>query len=156
MLKQRPAGSQHDGGADFRRNALAVITGSKGTDIVYSEGIFESQSSAVGKLGKKVEAALANGRPVTLSTDPEKDTRSLLGKLLGDAIPQDGLADNHVYVVESITKVGNDYQVTLRNPWGNNLGVKEGKDTASATITVSLTNLVETGGLEYFNVGSAR
>jgi Calpain family cysteine protease len=138
------------------RNALAVITGSRGTDFTYSKGFLEGQQTAIDRLGKQAEAALANGRPLTLSTDPERDTRSLLGKIKGDAIPQDGLVDNHVYVVEGIIKSGNDYLVTLRNPWGTNNGVGEGKDVASATITVSLRDLVNTGGFEYFNAGSAR
>jgi hypothetical protein len=138
------------------RNAMEVLTGTKGTDLTYSRRPLESQNAAIDRLGKQAQAALANGRPLTLSTDPEKDTRSFWGKLTGQTIQQDGLVDNHVYVVESVTKVGNDYQVTLRNPWGTNSGVGEGRDSASASITVNLSTLVKTGGLEYFNAGAAR
>ncbi len=138
------------------RNAMEVLTGSRGTDIVYSKGRYESDQNALDRLGKQAQAALANGRLLTLSTDPEKDTRSFFDRLTGQPIKQDGLVDNHVYVVESVTKVGNDYQVTLRNPWGTNNGVGEGRDSASALITVNLSTLVKTGGLEYFNAGSAR
>ena len=71
--------------------------------------------------------------------------------LMDDPITQDGLVDNHVYVVHSMVKNGLDWNVTLRNPWGTNTGVGEGKDTASATMTVSLKLLVDTGGLESFD-----
>jgi Calpain family cysteine protease len=138
------------------RAALEVVTGSRGTDFTYSKGFLESQQATLDRLGKQAEAALANGRPLTLSTDPERDTRSLIGKFKNETIQQDGLVDNHVYVVEGIKKSGDDYMVTLRNPWGTNTGVGEGKDVASATITVSLKDLVSTGGFEYFNAGSAR
>lgn len=159
MLDSNPADGLKQGfdilGAGGKaRNALEVLTGSKGSDFVYSQGFFQSESSAIDALGKQVETALANGRPLTLSTDPEN--RSFIDMIRGKDGPQDGLVDNHVYVVESIKKVGDDYEVTLRNPWGTNQGVGEGKDSTSATITVSLTDLVRTGGLEYFNAGAIR
>lgn len=142
------------GGGGKARDALEVLTGDSGTDFTYSKGFFESQSDAIDRLGKQAEAALANGRPLTLSTDPE--ARSLWEMVRGKDGKQDGLVDNHVYVVESVKKVDGEYVVTLRNPWGSNNGVGEGKDTSSATITVKLSDLVETEGLEYFNAGSAR
>ena len=141
------------GGGGKARDALEVLTGDKGTDYSFSRGFFESRGDALSRLGQQAQTALANGRPLTLSTDPEN--RSLWQHITGDQGKQDGLVDNHVYVVESVTKVGDDYQVTLRNPWGTNQGVGEGKDSTSATITVSLSELVETGGLEYFNAGPA-
>ena len=142
------------GGGGKARDALEVLTGSDGTDYAYSKGFFESQGSAVDRLGKQAEAALANGRPLTLSTDPE--SRSLWEMVTGGQGTQDRLVDNHVYVVEKVEKVDGEYTVTLRNPWGTNQGVGEGKDSASASITVKLSDLVETGGLEYFNAGSAK
>lgn len=135
------------------RDALEVVTGDRGDDLTFSKGWFESQGDAVDRLGRQAEAALANGRPLTLSTDPE--SRSLMDRLRGREGKQDGLVDNHVYVVEKVAKVDGEYMVTLRNPWATNTGVNEGKDSSSPTITVKLSDLVETGGLEYFNAGPA-
>jgi len=45
-----------------------------------------------------------------------------------------------------------DWLLLLRNPWGTNLNVGEGRDNKSAYITVSLRVLVETGGLQSFRV----
>jgi hypothetical protein len=64
------------------------------------------------------------------------------------------LVDNHVYTVISLSQAGTDWNVTVRNPWGANLGVGEGQDTASAAMTVSLQRLVTTGGLESFQVSN--
>lgn len=139
-------------GGGKARDALATLTGDNGTDITYSKGIFESQNAAIDRLGKQIDAALGNGRPLTLSTDPER--RSLWEMAFGGE-KQDGLVDNHVYVVEGVRKAGDDYMVTLRNPWGTNSGV-EGGNVRGATIEVSLKTLVDTGGLEYLNAGAAR
>lgn len=139
-------------GGGKARDALEVITGDRGTDLTYDKGFFESQGDAVDRLAKQAQAALGVGRPLTLSTDPE--SRSLLERIKGDEGTQDGLVDNHVYVVESVENVDGEWQVTLRNPWGTNNGVGEGYDTGSASITVPLERLVETGGLEYFNAGA--
>ena len=141
------------GGGGWAPDALETITGSRGTELHYSQGFFESQDSAIGKLGKQIDAALGNGRPLTLSTDPEK--RSLWEAITGGEGKQDGLVDNHVYMVEGIRKNGDDYTLTLRNPWGTNAGVEGGK-VNGATIEVSLKTLVETGGLESLNAGSAK
>ena len=140
-------------GGGWADDALETITGSRGTKIEYSKGFFESDDSALGKLGKQIDAALGNGRPLTLSTDPEN--RSLWEAITGKEGKQDGLVDNHVYMVEGIKKNGNDYTLTLRNPWGTNAGV-EGGSVSGPTIQVSLRTLVETGGLESLNAGSAK
>ena len=141
-----------DGG--WPQDAMQAVTGDRGSEIRYSEGLFESQSSALDRTAKQVEAALANGRPVTLWSVPEN--RSLWDTITGGEGDQDGLVDNHVYSVESITQDSNgDWQVTLRNPWATNAGVEGGSSTA-ASITVPLEKLVETGGLEAFTAGPAR
>ena len=67
---------------------------------------------------------------------------------------QDGLVDDHVYTVISMTQKGTDWNVTVRNPWGTNMGVGEGKDQTSAIMTLSLRNLVTTGGLQAFRVSN--
>lgn len=141
------------GGGGKARDAMEVMTGDRGTDLTYDKGFFESQASAIERLGKSADTALANGRPLTLSTDPEQ--RSLWEWASGGEGRQDGLVDNHVYVVEGVdrTKDG-DYLLTLRNPWASNN--VEGRKNPGATLQVSLTDLVETGGLEYLNAGAAR
>ena len=149
-LKQ---GFDRIGGGGWAPDALETITGSRGTEFGYSKGFFESEDAAIGKLGKQIDAALGNGRPLTLSTDPER--RSLWQMAFGGE-KQDGLVDDHVYVVEGARKTADgDYVLTLRNPWGTNAGV-EGGSVTGPTIDVSLKTLVETGGLESLNAGSAR
>ncbi len=111
--------------------------------------LIDSLARSANKIG---QIALSQHKSVTLWSVPEKDSRSYWQKLTGAPIPQDGLVDNHVYTVVLITRAGTDWKVTLRNPWGTNMGVGEGKDTASATMVVSLQSLVTTGGLESFQV----
>ena len=134
----------------FSRDAMFALTGDKGTD--YKGFALFPVSIQADILYTQISYALSEGRPVTLSTDPER--RSLWDMLLGRQGPQDGLVDNHVYSVERIYKDANgQVMVELRNPWGHNQNVGEGSDSASAIITVPLTRLLETGGLEDFNVG---
>jgi hypothetical protein len=135
-------------------DAMRAITGDAGDSIRFSQGWFESQGQALDRLAGQVDAALANGRPVTLATRAED--RSILDRILGRQGPQDGLVDLHAYSVESITRDRNgEWQVVVRNPWGSNSNVGEGRDTPSATLTVPLRTLVETNGLQYFNAGPA-
>ncbi|WP_320043227.1 hypothetical protein [uncultured Desulfobacter sp.] len=96
--------------------------------------------------------ALSKKKSVTLWIVPEKDTRGLWGRLIGAPIAQDGLVDNHVYTVLSMALNGLDWNVTVRNPWGTNMGVGEGRNTANSVMTVSLKTLVITGGLKSFQV----
>jgi hypothetical protein len=136
-----------DGG--WARDAMYALTGSEGDDLK-PIGIFDSDVQA-DILYEQVSKALSNGRAVTLSTDREDAT---MYELVTNTIPQDGLVDDHVYEVERIYKNSSgEVMVDLRNPWGTNNNVGEGKDTSSAVITVKLETLIDTGGLECFNVG---
>lgn len=138
------------------KDAMQAITGSKGDEIRYSRSWWEPESMALDSMGRQAQAALANGRPVTAWSVPEHG-QSWLDKILGRPAPQDGLADNHVYNVDRVYQNDKgEWMVTLRNPWNTNMGVGEGKDTASPTIDVPLSTLVDTGGLEAFTVGPAR
>ena len=135
-----------DGG--WAKDAMRAVTGTTG-DVVTGMGMFPTKTQAE-ILYMQVDNAIRDGRPVTLSTDPEKP--SLYDIMNGKA--QDGLVDNHVYMVDRIYKDSNgDVMVELRNPWGRNLNVGEGKDTASASITVKLETMLELESLECFNVG---
>lgn len=135
-------------------DAMMAITGNAGTKLTYRYYFGLGTSGSVALFGARVAVALRQGKSVTLWAVPERDSRSLWQWLSGAAIPQDGLVDNHVYTVVSLTQSGTDWRVTVRNPWGTNVGVGEGRDTASATMTVSLANLVDTGGLEAFQVSN--
>lgn len=135
------------------RDAMETLTGSDGDDI--SRGL-------VGMLGTEatyemVSTALANGQPVTLSTDPEETANWFTGIFGDEDSPQDGLADNHVYVVDGIYKDGDDVMVRLRNPWQTNSSGSVGETTDansdSAFITVRLEDIVRGEGFEYFNIG---
>jgi hypothetical protein len=139
-----------DGGHSY--DALFALTGTEGETL--TPLMFDSKVSAE-IMGTQISEALADGRPVTLATDPEP--RSLWKVMTGGEATQDGLVDNHVYMVErAYTDSNGDVQVELRNPWGSNQNVGEGRDTWSSTITVKLQDLIETAGLDYMNVGPAR
>jgi Calpain family cysteine protease len=136
-------------------DAMRTVTGNAGSEVKFSQGFFESRTSALDEMGTSIATALANDQPVTAWSIPERDSRSLWGQLTGSANPQDGLADNHVYTVQAMEKDANgNWQVTLRNPWGHNVGVGEGKDQTSASMTIPLSELVSTGGLNSFRVGN--
>lgn len=136
------------------KDAMRAITGDAGSEIRYSEGFFESQSSALDRMAGELGTALDNGRPVT-AWSVEED-RSFWDKITRDDGTQDGLVDNHVYSVDSVYKNDDgEWMVSLRNPWATNNGVGEGHDTPGATIEVPLETLAETGGLEAFTVGPA-
>ncbi len=133
-----------------------TITGRSANFITYDQGFFESRSNAMNEVGNQVSNALNNGKPVTLDTKTEVDGRSVLGRVLGRDIPQDGLADSHTYTVTGAYKnSAGEWQVTLRNPWGHNNSSRhdEGHNTTSAYITVPLSRLVDTGGLSGFDIG---
>lgn len=136
------------------KDAMRAITGDAGSEITYSKGFFETQGSALEREAKQIDAALANGRPVTLWTVPED--RGLWDKLTGSQGAQDGLVDNHVYTVERVYQKDGEWMVSVRNPWATNQNVGEGRDTASATMQVPLSTLADTGGAQAFTVGPAR
>jgi len=124
-------------------DAMMAITGNAGTQMKYVYYYVLGQSGSVFLLGSRVALSLQQHKDVTLWSVPEK---------AGSA--KDGLVNNHVYTVMSATQNGMDWNITVRNPWGTNIGVGEGHDTASAMLTVSLQNEVTTGGLEAFQVSN--
>jgi len=136
----------------YPADAMMAVTGNSGTQFAYHYYLLLGTAGSVAVLGAKVSAALQAHKSVTLWSVPE--TRTLWQWLTGAPAAQDGLVDNHVYTVMSLAQQGTDWNVTVRNPWGTNQGVGEGKDTDSATLTVSLQSLVSTGGLEGFQVSN--
>jgi hypothetical protein len=139
-----------DGGKAY--DAMYALTGTEGENIKPTG--FGSEIDAQ-MMEKQISKALGEGKAVTLSTDPE--SRGLWDVITGGKGKQDGLVDNHVYMVERVYKDSNgEVKVELRNPWANNNNVGEGKDSPNATITVNLKDLIDTGGLEYVNVGPGK
>ncbi|MBI4907376.1 MAG: hypothetical protein HY820_27370 [Acidobacteria bacterium] len=135
-------------------DAMMAITGSTGTQLTYQLFPLLGSTGSIAVLGARVAGALQKHKSVTLWSVPERDSRTLWQTVTGAAIPQDGLVDNHVYTVVSITQARLDWNLIVRNPWGTNTGVGEGQDTKSATLTVSLQSLVTTGGLKAFQVSN--
>lgn len=133
-------------------DAMVAVTGSPGTEMRYQYYPKLGLAGSVAVLGARVSVSLTLKKSVTLWVVPEKDTRNFWQILTGAPVPQDGLVDDHVYAVVSLARNGTDWKVTVRNPWGHNVNVGEGRDTKSAHITVSLQKLVQTGGLEAFQV----
>jgi peptidoglycan hydrolase-like protein with peptidoglycan-binding domain len=135
-------------------DAMIAITGSAGNQVTYAYYLKLGTAGSVAVLGSKVAVALEQRKSVTLWSVPEKDSRTMMEKLSGKPIPQDGLVDDHVYTVLKTVQKGTDWDVTVRNPWGTNMGVGEGMDTTSPTLTISLQALVATGGLQAFQVSN--
>lgn len=133
-------------------DGMMAITGNKGTQIQYKHYPKLGTTGSVEILGMRIFVAISARKSVTLWSVPEVDSRNWFEKLFNYKIPQDGLVDDHVYTVMSIARNGRDWNVTVRNPWGTNMGVGEGQDTARARLQVSLQKLVATGGLKSFQV----
>lgn len=136
------------------KDAMLAITGKIGAEIKFQQYPTLSRAKSINLLGARVATALKRHRAITLWSVPERDGRSLAQKLAKAPIARDGLVNNHVYAVISIKQSHGNWLVELRNPWGNNLNVNEGKDSASAYISVSLDTLVNTGGLQSFRVSA--
>ena len=139
------------------KDAMMAITGFLGEELKFAVSPTLSRVQAIELLGAKVARALKLKKFVTLWSIPETDNRTLVAKAAGVGITQDGLVDDHVYTVISMTQAAHGgWIVKLRNPWGTNLNVGEGRDSSSALISVSLDLLVTTGGLESFRVSDKR
>ncbi|BDC47810.1 hypothetical protein F183_A01260 [Bryobacterales bacterium F-183] len=123
-------------------DAMMAITGNAGSQVSYTYYLKLGVDGSVAVLGGKVATALQQHKSVTLWSVPE------------NGATQDGLVDDHVYTVISMLQQGTDWRVTVRNPWGTNMGVGEGKDQTSPIMTLSLRTLVTTGGLQSFRVSN--
>lgn len=136
------------------RDAMQTITGTRGRDISRLNANLIGDRNIEAQIGQ----ALKEGRPVTLSTDPEYES-NWFTRLFGDKdAPQDGLADNHVYVVEEIRLNSNgEAVVRLRNPWQRNESELVNEYTAanneSPFIEVKMKDVIKGRGFEYFNIG---
>jgi Calpain family cysteine protease len=124
----------------WARDAMFALTGTKGVDLSRSD----ANNIGEAKVFERINNAMTSGRAVTLSTDPESGKK------------QDGLIDNHVYMVTRVHKDKNgDMMVDLRNPHATNMSAGEGKDSTSPNVTVKFKDVLSSGGFEEFNVGPA-
>lgn len=141
----------------YPRDAMMAITGFFGTELKYALIPPLTRARSIVLFGSRVATALRQKKFVTLWSVTESDNRSALARRLGVQIAQDGLVDNHVYTVMAMSQApGGAWTVKLRNPWGTNMNVGEGRDTPSAIINVALQTLVDTGGLDSFRVSDHR
>lgn len=140
-------------GGGWPKDAMMAVTGSFGTEMRFQLTPRITRQQSINLFGSRVARALVRHHAITLWSVPERDGRSQIQKKNNAPIAQDGLVDNHVYAVVSMTRSASlRWTVKLRNPWGTNMGVGEGKDTKSAYISVDLDTLVNTGGLQSFRV----
>jgi len=121
-------------------SALYALTGHPG------ENLDPAALAAEGAQGvfDRLSGALREGRPVTVGTFRQRP---------GTA--PDGLMEPHMYMVEGVRMQSGDVLLDLRNPYAHNRA-GEGRDSASATMTVSLASVTREGmpGL-YLNIGPA-
>ncbi|MDR1076984.1 MAG: hypothetical protein LBL59_12110 [Xanthomonadaceae bacterium] len=126
------------GNGDWPSTAMHALTGDYGETL---------KRNAVGRMSEeqvsaRLEQALQAGRPVTLYTQAER------GAL------QDGLMDNHAYMLTGIAHTPEgELTLHLRNPWGNNLRISEGRGTPDAVIDVELKTLLQSQSLGAINIG---
>jgi hypothetical protein len=115
-------GDKGIGGGGYAQDAMAALTGNRGTTINPQNVWFTNQH-----IDQDITTALANHQPVTISTTPH-----------GAPLEQ-----SHVYTVEGITGVGSDAQLTLRNPWETNTNTPI--NTPEPLVTVRLGDLIGSG-----------
>jgi hypothetical protein len=143
----------------FPEDAMMAITGFVGETLRYAPIPMLNKARVLELLGSRVATALKQKKAVTVCTKPDVDIRTLLDIVLLKPMAKDGLVDDHVYTVMSMTQARSGaWTLNLRNPWGTNVGVGEGpnKNAKSALISVSLQTLVDTGGLDWFNISNER
>ncbi len=122
-------------------DAMRAISGQSATNIS------AAQASTLGedKLHDRISQALASDRPVTLTTNSVETV----------ANAQDGLVDNHVYMVERAYKdKDGNLMLDLRNPWAQN-NDSELPNSSSPVVSVRYDHLVNNGGLNQMTIGPA-
>ncbi|MGO4263725.1 C2 family cysteine protease [Lysobacter sp. TAB13] len=125
-------------------DALFTLTGVHGQTVSNSD--FDDMGME--KAYKKLDTALKEHRPVTLATKSE-DTH-----WFRDDAPKDGLVNRHAFMVERVYKDEHgEVMLQVRNPWGHNNRVDEGRDTPNASISVKLKDIVDGGGLNKIDIG---
>ena len=121
-------------------SALYALTGHPGENLEPAALAAEGAQAVF----ERMSGALMEGRPVTIGTFRERPGAAL-----------DGLMEPHMYMVEGVRMRAGDVLLDLRNPYAHNLA-GEGRDSASATMTISLASVTREGmpGL-FLNIGPA-
>lgn len=121
-------------------SAMHAITGQNSRVIDHAE----AESIGENRLYDQLSRALASGRPVTLSTAPQER-----------AGIDDGLADDHGYIVQRVSKdKDGNLMLELRNPWATNTD-GERPDSTSPVVTVRYDTLDRADSLKDFTIGPA-
>lgn len=122
-------------------DAMRAITGQSGTNISAAQAANLGED----KLHDRISHSLASDRPVTLTTNSVETVPNA----------QDGLVDNHVYMVERAYKdKDGNLMLDLRNPWSQN-NDSELPNSNSAVVSVRYDHLVANGGLNQLTIGPA-
>lgn len=120
-------------------SAPPEATGEASVFEVKTKGVYVPDEDAA---FAKVRSALDAGHPVTLST---------LNKEVND-----GLMENHAYMVTDIRQHQDQVLLTLRNPYATNRQEpSERSDTSRPEIGVSLDRMVANGAFGEFHIGPA-
>lgn len=137
------------------KDAMMAVTGGFGTEISYRAQPHLTRQQSINLFGSRVAGMLKRHRTITLWSIDEVDNRTADQIKKGVPVARDGLVNNHVYSVMSMTRsLASRWTVRLRNPWGQNKLIGEGHDSNSAYISVPLDTLVNTGGLKSFRVSA--
>jgi Calpain family cysteine protease len=127
--------------------AYRVFTGKPPFELSFTRLPFvNNQPSQILRVYNGAKSALAQRRPVVLTTAPES------AGWFQSAL-QDGIADRHAFQVVGVKQVGGQHIVVLKNPWGHNRDVNEGRDTSSSIIEVSLEQLWASNSLGSICIG---
>jgi hypothetical protein len=138
-------GDEQDGLAMWK--AYRMLTGKPPLERSFARLPFlNNQQPQILRVYNGAKSALEQRRPVVLTTAPES-----AGWFQSAA--QDGIADSHAFQVLGVKQVGGQHIVVLKNPWGNNRDVNEGRDTSSSIIEVSLEQLWASNSLDSIFIG---
>ena len=143
----------HDiGQGGFPGPAMRRLTGSGDEAVTSDARLREMKPDRVYDM---LRTALDQGRPVTVDTryhKPGADGLQQDGLVTGDAKTGGG----HAYMLENVSRTGNDIMLTLRNPWGNNNSPQQGVISQNPLVTVPLSKVLENQHLQQIDVGPAR
>ncbi len=132
-----------DGG--YSKDAVYTLTGEKTQNLSASS----MKHMGVDAAYVKLDAALKEGRPVLLGTNPMKDKPT-------DGLVQGDLAKNsgHEYILEGISKdAHSNVKLDLRNPWGHNYAPSQGVTVKDSNVQVDLKTILSNGHLDSIDIG---
>lgn len=156
LFGEYPDHPEADGAANAVEAGLWIAEASNPSEPSWSGGDVDQGMAAVaGETGvytpaelssyDMIASALAERRPVTMGTAPSPSRRY-----------QDRLVLNHQYTVLGVAKdESGAVKITVRNPWGSNVGVPGVADPASGAVVVDLRQALEHKTIGSFDIGPA-